>query len=97
MKAFEVIINGHHLCRIGVGDDGVLTTIVTWVGGKGREGHFHFHVGGLDNTTDEHVSWPEPTIGVGTEITVRVVEAATVDPPTKRTPRGGTDAKEEAQ
>ena len=36
MIAFEVHRNGEKLCTAGV-SDGVLTAILTWVGGKKRE------------------------------------------------------------
>jgi hypothetical protein len=83
MKAFEVFINGHRLCLAGVGDDGVLHAIVNWVGGPDRE-DISLSIGGLDSVTDEHLRWKAPTIGVGTEVLVRVVETTSVDPPNER-------------
>ena len=39
-----------------------------------------------------------PSIGVGSEITVRIVEVETVDPPTKREPvKDEGDTEEESQ
>jgi len=84
MKSFEVFINGHRLCLAGVGENGVLNAIVNWVGGAGREEDIFLNVGGLDSKTDEHLRWKVPSIGVGTEILVRVVEAISVDPPDER-------------
>jgi hypothetical protein len=84
MKALEVFINGHHLCVAGVGDDGVLSAIVNWVGGPDKEENFFLQIGGLDSRADEHLRWESPSIGVGAEVLVRVVEAATVDPPRER-------------
>lgn len=84
MKAFEVSINGHRLCVAGVGADGVLNVIVNCVTGPDREIETFMHVGGLDGVTDEHLRWAVPSIGVGTELLVRVVEAAAVDPPDQR-------------
>jgi hypothetical protein len=34
VKAFEVFVNGHRLCRAGIGDDGVPSVVLHWVGGK---------------------------------------------------------------
>jgi hypothetical protein len=85
MKALEVFINGHRLCLAGVGEDGVMSAIVTWAGGPEREGDIFLSVGGLDSPADEHLRWNVPTIGVGTEILVRVAEATSVDPPDDRT------------
>ena len=84
MKALEVFINGHRVCLAGVGDDGVLNAIVNWVGGPDRDQDFFLQVGGLDSRADEHLRWEVPSIGVGAEVLVRVVEAATVDPPSER-------------
>jgi hypothetical protein len=49
MKAFEVFINGHRLCLAGVGDNGVLSAIVNWVGGPARDEHIFLSLGGLDS------------------------------------------------
>jgi hypothetical protein len=82
MKAFEVYLNGRHLLTAGIGEDGVLTTIVNWVGGTPPRpvSRFDFSVGGLDSTTGEHVRWSVPSVGVGDEVTVKVVDADQVSP-----------------
>jgi hypothetical protein len=36
MIAFEVFLNGNKVCRAGVGDLGVLTTVLSWVRREGR-------------------------------------------------------------
>src|ERR1700686_3917331 len=56
MRAFEVSVNGEKLCLAGIGDDGVLTTIVTWAGRQGDRDLF-LQVGGLISRTKEHVHW----------------------------------------
>lgn len=85
MKALEVFISGHRLCLAGVGDNGVLNAIVSWVGSPGRgDDDIFLSVGGLDSVSREHRRWNVPSIGVGSEILVRVVEATSVDPPDKR-------------
>lgn len=84
MKALEVFINGHRICLAGVGDDGVVNAIVNWVGGPEREEDLFLSIGGLDCTTDEYLRWSTPSIGVGTEVLVRLVEAAAVDPADQR-------------
>ena len=85
MKALEVFVNGQRACVAGVGREGDLTATVDWAGKGGREDVF-MHVGGTVGATNEFVEWAVPRIGVGSEITIRVVEADTVDPPAKRTP-----------
>jgi hypothetical protein len=80
MIALEVFVNGQQLCLTGVGDHGVLNAIVTWVGKPGQSELF-MHVGGLDSSSDENLRWAVPAIQVGTEVTIKVVEATAVDPP----------------
>src|ERR1700676_4402138 len=56
MRSFNVYLNGEKLCTAGIGDNGVLTTIVTWVaGGKGES--LFLNVGGLVSSTEEHIDW----------------------------------------
>ena len=84
MKALEVFVNGHRVCLAGVGKDGVLSAIVDWTGGVDGEEYVGLDVGGIESSSGEHVRWEVPPIGVGAEVLVRVVEAAQVDPPSKR-------------
>lgn len=84
MIAFEVFINGHRVCLAGAGNDGVLNTIVNWVGRPSSVEEVFLRVGGLDCITDEYLRWNVPSIGVGAEIIVKVVEADSVDPPDQR-------------
>jgi hypothetical protein len=87
MKAFLVRVNGKRICKAGVGPNGVLTTIVHWVGdGKRRsaEGYFGFSVGGIDGRTEEHVDYDTPNLTVGDKISIEIMESDQVDPETKR-------------
>ena len=83
--AFEVLRNGRRLCNAGVeGGDGVLTTILTWVGGPRRVNEAHFRVGGLDSRDSMHLAWAHGSLRAGDEIVVRVREGGRLDPPKKR-------------
>ena len=87
MKAFRVRLNRNRLCTAGVGPNGVLTAIVTWVGGGSRRdasGHFRLHVGGLDSRTGEHIDYEMPEVTVGDKVIIEIIEADHVDPETKR-------------
>ena len=87
MKAFVVSVNGKRLWTVGIGPNGVFSVIVgCGIGGPRRpaDGFFHFHVGGLDARTDEHVEWKTPGLDVGDSVTVELVDAAKVDPETRR-------------
>jgi hypothetical protein len=88
MRAFEVSLNGKKLCVAGVGDTGVLTAIVNWVG-KGGDGDFGLEVGGLITPSNQHVSWiPTRPLQVEDEVHIRIVETDRVDEPLqKNTPK----------
>src|SRR5580700_5668301 len=83
MRAFDVRLNGKRLCIAGVGDNGVLNTMVDHVAGFGRD-EVSLRVGGLVSTTEEHVTWRRLQLKVGDEVTVRIVEADSVDKPRSR-------------
>jgi hypothetical protein len=94
MRAFQVSLNGKKLCTAGVGEDGVLTTIVTWVGptrNRARKGQrtsksedLDLSVGGLISPNREHVSWHECSLRVGDEVQIQIVDRASVDRPSQR-------------
>jgi hypothetical protein len=78
MKALEVYVNGRHIATAGIGDDGVVATGISWVGGaspRPASGRFDFHLGGVDGRTGEHVEWAVPSVGVGDEISIKIIEA----------------------
>ncbi len=81
-----VSVNGREICTAGIGPNGVLSTILHWVGGGPRrppEGAFGFRVGGLDSRSNEH-DWDTPAVNVGDVICVRSVETKVVDPECRR-------------
>ena len=87
LKAFVVSVNGRPLCTAGIGPHGVLTANVYWVGGGSQrmaEGHFGFHVGGLDSRSGEHVNWETPELKVGDKVTVEIIETEQADPEATR-------------
>lgn len=86
MIAFDVSINGHHVCRAGVGDHGLLSVDLCCVFGRLPSGEprkdemVAFSISGSAGDGDCQ-RWTAPTIGVGAEVTVHIVEADTADPP----------------
>ena len=81
MRAFEVSVNGERLCLAGIGDDGVLTTIVNWLARPG-DGSLHLEVGGLISPTKEHVTWVrQKPLSVGDNVQVKIVEIEAADNP----------------
>lgn len=86
MKAFRVEVNGVPCRTAGIGPCGVLHVILGWVRRQGEpaDGEFELDIAGLDIPRQEHVRWAAPAIGLGDEITVRVVETDDIDPPLER-------------
>jgi hypothetical protein len=82
LKAYLVKVNGKRICTAGVGPDGVLVVAISWVGGGRRpsaKGEFHFHVGGLDSRTEEHIRYATPSLKVGDSVLVKLIEAERFD------------------
>ena len=74
MVAFEIHVNGKHLATAGVGQNGVVSTILSWSIGPEPQvphGQMTFGVGGADAT--DHLDWAMPSVGVGDEITIKLV------------------------
>ena len=84
MRAFEVFVNHKRLCSAGIGEDGVLTAIVTFATKKGHRDDLELHVGGLISPVRENVTWAHDALKVGDEISVKIVDANTTDPPSRR-------------
>jgi hypothetical protein len=85
MRAFEVFTNGKRLCLAGIGDDGVLTVMVSLAVKKGRGiDDLRLDVGGLISPVHENVRWTNEHLNVGDEVTVRIVEVSTPDAPNER-------------
>ena len=91
MIPFEVSLNGSRICTAGVGDWGVLTTMVSWVRREGSDANpgdteeeLTLDVGGLIASAKEHVRWTERSVAAGDELTIRIVSQESADPPTER-------------
>jgi hypothetical protein len=86
MQAFEVSLNGKKVCVAGIGNDGVLSAIITHAPFRRRR-ETRLSVGGLISPANEHVRWKEAMLREGDKICVTIVETETVDKPSKRFPR----------
>jgi hypothetical protein len=87
MKAFVISLNGEPFVTAGVGDDGTVSANVTWVGTsppRVAEGGLGLFVQGIDARSGERVRWSTPEIGVGDEITIKIVETHQVSPEDER-------------
>lgn len=89
MKCFEVTINGRKVCTAGIGDYGVLNTVLSFVGGKESSDQtpsesLELRVGGVATSTvgaTEAVEWLQRDLAVGDEIVIRIIEASECDQP----------------
>jgi hypothetical protein len=86
MRAFEVRLNDKKLCLPGVGNEGVLTTMITSTPFRSRS-ETQVYVSGLILPQDEHVVWKRSRLRTGDELRVKIVEAEAVDKPRERFPR----------
>ena len=96
MIAFDVFLNRKKLARAGVGSDGVLTAMTTWVrrraaqkGGKRQQWDrdLSFSLGGYRSTNGdvgEHFKWEDRKLKPGDVLTIKVITAACVDEPRRR-------------
>jgi len=84
--AFKIYLNGKKHCLAGVGNDGVLTTTITYVRPRKRR-ETQTYVGGLILPQGDHVMWKQSRLCPGDELRVKIVEAEAVDKPQKRFPR----------
>src|SRR5579864_1020784 len=95
MICYEVYINGKKICVAGVGEMGVLSGILSWVKRKRYEEdegydetithieELYVSVSGLANLGEEstHLDWLAEDLKVGDEVTFRIVERESCDPP----------------
>lgn len=71
---FAVSRNGRPLCVAGLrGRQGVLTVILDWVNRQDGQ-RLSMHVGGLDSISRKHLVWAQPTVALGDEVLIRVIE-----------------------
>lgn len=88
MLAYEVAVNGERVTRAGIADWAVMSVIVSMVrGDSGDHIDYTLNIGGLSRDRQdhaEHVRWKTPTIAIGSEIQIKIVECDHPDAPTKR-------------
>ena len=83
MLAFEVSVNGKRLCIASTATHCVLGVVLSWA--KRRADHLDFHVGGIasDDST-QHPDWRTPSLAIGDEVCIRLVDTETHDQPDER-------------
>ena len=102
MIAFDVWLNRKKLVRAGVGSEGVLTTVTSWVRRRAPESNgtrsrwdrdLSFKVVGYRSAKGqiaEHLYWEDVRLKPGDVLTIKVVNTPTADQPRRRIPE---DAK----
>jgi hypothetical protein len=95
MVALEVVLNGERACLAGVGAKGGIHVLIDWADSPNNESETSLSVSGFDSSTGEYLNWGVPSICLGTEILVRFVDVAIVDPSSKRYHLQGQSAIEE--
>ena len=87
MTAFEIHLNGRKICTAGTGELGVLGAHVSWARRAGNPlvDELTMHIGGLINSTREHVRWEEARLlQTGDQILVKIVNVDSADEPSLR-------------
>lgn len=89
---FEVIRNGNRVCVSGIENEGVLSFGITYVKHANSDPQYDLHVSGLGHfhptlRESQHVTWSsDEHVGIGDEITIRLLPAGAFDPPMGLTP-----------
>lgn len=77
MVALEILVNGHHIRTVAVGDVGMLNADITWHRLPGSTGDFgeasRVIVTGIEGVNGDSVYWPDVPCKIGDAITVRIV------------------------
>jgi len=88
-------MNGEKLCRAGIKEDGVLTSIVTGVA-RAKDSDCFLTVGGLISHAREHVDWVRhQPLKPGDKIEILIADSETASEPRSRTPEDQQSAVEE--
>ncbi len=84
MIAFRVEVNGKRACVASIGQQGVLSAIVNYIG-RARSREMFLSVGGLCSPTEEHATWGELLpLKMGDRVVVTVIQTNSPDKPRQR-------------
>ena len=92
MKCFEVTINGQKVCTAGIGDYGVLNSVLSFIGSKESSDQtpsesLELTISGVATSTvgaTDAVEWLQRDLVVGDEILIRIIEASECDQPASK-------------
>lgn len=84
MIAFVVSVNGKRACAVELTSENTRGVSVSWMGSPKDDESVFLGVGGMDMDHCEHVDWSVPGLKVGDEVTIKITESPTTDPPSRR-------------
>jgi hypothetical protein len=88
MVVFEVSVNGKRTFAMAAGDFGMLTASIMWDRIQTNAGPVHEAIRllgrGLEPPGGKHLSWPDRSLKMGDEVTIRIVDSTTFDEPAER-------------
>jgi len=104
LNGFEIYINNKKVCTASIGDDGVLSSILTLakrshkkVDGVERKlpkEELYIEVGAYmtkSNSQSEHVKWLNQELNLGDLIQIKIIDTQEPDTPTERRPENPKD------
>lgn len=102
MIALEILVNGHHVRTVTVGEVGMLNADVAWHRVAGPSGPFEeacrVIVTGIEGVHGDSLHWPDLPCKVGDSITVRIIETtAPGDAPRERRSLAELEAAQKAR
>ena len=85
MIALRVLHNGKEVCVAGIGDQGVLSAVVTWAripldSPPVAPEDLSLMISGLHTPTEEDRWWDAPDVTVGDTVTIEIVETEDITP-----------------
>ncbi len=80
MLAFEVSVNGKHICTASTLTHCVVGVAIDWAHDRLR-----FNIGGVasDDPT-QHSAWKTPALAIGDEVAIRLIDTESYDQPDER-------------
>ena len=76
MRAYEIFLNEKRLCTAGIGKNGYISAIVTYLSEKNETG---LDIVGLLASKKVYVRWTRRPLHTGDEVRVKIVDKKTVD------------------
>jgi hypothetical protein len=76
MRAYEIFLNGKRLCSAGIGKDGYISAIITYLSEKNKT---DIDIVGLLASKKLYVRWTRRPLRTGDEVRIKIVDKKSVD------------------